>query len=225
MRKIGLIVAVEQEVMKDYLGLGELLQDSFSTTIYRYPRCEVYAVRSGPGEIFAACATQHLIDAYGAEIIFNYGIVGGCSPFVYGNALRVVESVVHYPYDISSVDDVPPGRYLEYHSEFIAPYGESQRLADQFFGNIKTTVCASGDKFIADAITKVDLFKRYGAEICDMESAGIVITCNKNKVPCVLLKSVADTANEGGPEYWEKKLESSRNCFGEMVRAIEAIGI
>ena len=64
MRKIGLIVAVEEEAMRQKYGEGYDLNDGYCTVLYQTAKSQVYALYSGAGEIFAAAATQYLIDRY-----------------------------------------------------------------------------------------------------------------------------------------------------------------
>ena len=67
--------------------------------------------------------------------------------------------------------------------------------------DLKTVICASGDKFIGDSAKKQNLHELYGADICEMEAAGIVLTCNRNQVPCMLIKTVSDGITGGAEEF------------------------
>ena len=53
-------------------------------------------------------------------------------------------------------------------------------------------VCASGDKFIADSEQKIKVHEMFDADICEMEAAGIVLTSNRNQVPCMFLRISGD---------------------------------
>ena len=46
--------------------------------------------------------------------------------------------------------------------------------------------------FVAKKEDKERLVKLYNADICEMETAGILITCKKNGIPCLMVKSVSD---------------------------------
>lgn len=63
MRKIGLIVAVEEEAMRQKYGEGYDLNDGYGTVLYQTAKSQVYALYSGAGEIFAAAATNTLSTA------------------------------------------------------------------------------------------------------------------------------------------------------------------
>ena len=46
-----------------------------------------------------------------------------------------------------------------------------------------------------------------------MEAAGIVLTCNRNKVPCLLIKTVSDSISGGAEEFFYAVDESARVCM------------
>ena len=74
-------------------------------------------------------------------------------------------------------------------------------------------ICASADKFVADPEAKRELHRKYGASICDMESAAIALTAYRAGVPALLIKTVSD-AVEGGPdEFWEACRRTASICM------------
>ena len=90
------------------------MKDKMGVTLYQTKNCQLYAVRCGAGEIYAAAATQYLIDKYKVAAVLNYGVVGGCTDALHPGEICVVVKVAHYQYDLFAVDNVPAGRYLEY---------------------------------------------------------------------------------------------------------------
>ena len=127
MRKIGLIVAVEEEAMRQKYGEGYDLNDGYGTVLYQTAKSQVYALYSGAGEIFAAAATQYLIDRYEVAAVLNYGVVGGCREDLMADEPCLVDCVVHWQYDLSDVDGVPVGRYMEYQTGGSRPMNSSWR--------------------------------------------------------------------------------------------------
>ena len=86
---------------------------------------------------------------------------------------------------------------------------------------LKEVVCASADKFVADEGKKQHLNETYGAEICEMESAGVLLTCLHAGVPCLILKAVSD--GKGGAEEFTKMVnESAREC-AKIVTEVSAV--
>lgn len=223
MKKIGLIVAVEDEALRQKYGEGYDLQDGHRTVLYQTRQCQVYALHSGAGEIFAASATQYLIDRYGVAMVLNYGVVGACTEALRVGETCIVNRVVHYQYDISAADGVRPGRYLEYAEVWIPADKELLRKATAAHPNLRLATCASEDKFVADPAEKLRLGGEFDADICDMEAAAILLTCNRNQVPCLLIKTVSDGVRGGASEYWSEKDWTARSCLDIVGQIIDEL--
>ncbi|MBQ3572248.1 MAG: 5'-methylthioadenosine/S-adenosylhomocysteine nucleosidase [Clostridia bacterium] len=198
MKKIGMIVAMSKELKSYFETLGDLIElneqayDVWKATAYDK---ELYIVKSGVGEISAAAATQYLLTKFNVDLVINFGVCGKLSSDLKLLDTVVVKSVVHYQFDTSEIDGTAPGVYMN-NSPYISA---DNRLIDQLLSldnTIKTAVCASGDLFVSRKEDKEMLIKNFGADICEMESAGILITCLKNDVPCILIKSVSDDCDD-----------------------------
>lgn len=220
MRKIGLIVAVEEDALRQKYGTGCDLHDSYGTVLYRIAKTQVYALPSGAGEIFAAAATQYLIDRYEVSVVLNYGVVGGCREDLAANETCIVEQVVHWQYDLSDVDGVPAGRYMEYPSRWIQTDATLCKVASDAFPGLRRVCCASGDKFMGKAEDKRHLNSEFGADVCDMEAAAILLTCSRNHIPCLMIKTVADSIKGGAAEYWEEKDRTATTCLDIVDKLI-----
>lgn len=194
MKKIGMIVAMNKELKEYFTKLGKV--EDLSDSAYNVWSAEVYdkqlfIVKSGVGEIAAAAATQYLITKYNVDIIINFGICGKLSSDLKILDTVIVKSVVHYQFDVSEIDNVKPGVYMN-NSPYI---NTDNRLIAQLLeldSTLKTAICASGDIFVSRREDKERLVAEYSADICEMECAGILITCIKNKKECVIIKSVSD---------------------------------
>ena len=79
MKKIGMIVAVEMDAVLQLYGAPKGKEKRGGFTVYTYENTDyvLYVLNSGAGELGAAAATQLLISVYEAELIVNFGVVGG----------------------------------------------------------------------------------------------------------------------------------------------------
>lgn len=134
--------------------------------------------------------------------------------------LKLGIKVVHYQYDLFAVDNVPAGRYLEYPDRLLPV---STAFTDLASPELHRVVCASGDKFVGDAAEKLWLHNEFGADICDMESAAILLTCDRNRVPCLIIKAVADSLSGGAAEYWREKNQTAKSCLDYAVEVIDGL--
>lgn len=225
--KIGMIVAVSDEINAMLIEMGEpidmITSDGFDIRRYSVGGNDLYVAKSGAGEIYAAAATQLLISKYGAELIVNFGICGGLTPEMSLCRTCVVEKTVHYDYDASAVDGVEQCRYLDLPDIYIPASARLVELAVSVMPELERVICASADKFVADPEKKKELHERFGASICEMESAGILLTANRCGVPALLIKAVSDSVSGGAEEFERMACESARACVRTMMAVIDSI--
>ena len=186
MRKIGLIVAVEEEAMRQKYGEG-----------------------------------YDLNDGYEVAAVLNYGVVGGCREDLMADEPCLVDCVVHWQYDLSDVDGVPVGRYMEYPDRRLQTDERLMEMASRVFPNLRHVCCASGDKYMGKSEEKLWLHREFGADVCDMESAAILLTCDRNDVPCLMVKTVADSVRGGAAEYWNEKGRAAMTCLDIVDKLID----
>ena len=210
MKNIGMVVAVEMDAVLSRYGAPSEKRRVAGFEVYTYTGADytIYALNSGAGEIAAAAATQLLISVFHADLILNFGVVGGLTEERAKARICVVESVVHYDFDTSEAGWAEPARYLDYPTAYIPASAALVERALSIEPRLKKVICASADKFVGKAERKRELHALYGAEICEMEAAGIVLTCNRSGVPCLLIKTVSDGI-EGGAEEFNAELQRS----------------
>jgi len=225
MKKIGMVVAVEiQSVLKRYM---DRLVEEQGTGLKVYSLDlgdkKLYITQSGAGEIKAAAATQKLISEFGVDMIVNYGVVGALVDELKVTHTCVVDRVVHYDFDTSAYDNCEVGRYIEYDDIYLHTTPKYVELAKEYDVSIIQATCASADKFVAEADRKRELHDRFDASICDMESAAIVLVCDMNNVPNLLIKTVSDSITGGAEEFGERLEEAADACFDIMDRIVREI--
>lgn len=210
MKRIGLLVAVEMDAVLARYGAPQETQqvDGFEVLRYENESYTVYAVNAGAGEIAAAAATQLLISVFHVDLVVNFGVVGGLTGEMAMARTVVVKSVVHYDFDVTDWQDWELGRYGQYPTPYIPTTPALVDRACAVEPSLRRVVCASADKFVGTEEKKRALHERWGADICEMEAAGIVLTCARRGVPCLLIKTVSD-AITGGAEEFNRELDRS----------------
>ncbi len=221
---IGMVVAMEKEVKPLLEGVGvetmKTRHGDFEVFGYTFEGKEVYLVQSGIGEISASAATQLLISKYGAQIILNFGVCGGLvkSKKVFDTV--IVNGVVHYDFDLSSIDDVKVGQYPGKSSPVISCDSALIEVAKKAMPNSGLEICASADKFVADEGVKRALNEQFGATVCDMECAGVLITAGLNGVPTLIVKAVSDS--EGGAEEFSACVHRAATAYvGAFIQILK----
>lgn len=221
-RRIGIIVATKKERAPFPTPFGKanntFRYGPFAVELWIKPNCEIYLTRSGYGEIAAASATQYLIDRFDVEGIINYGVVGSLTEKYQVGDIGIVQKIVHYGFDLSGSGKYPVGRYPNEPGLFLKPK-EGALTKDELkkLGRCYEFTLASADKFVEGGEAKRQLHKEYGADICDMESAGIVLVCNRNDIPCSFLKVVSDGVDEGEKEFNKNIIPASKACVEALA--------
>lgn len=220
MKKIGMVIALEEELTsflkKQTVDIKEKHVGAFKVLEFKLGNCDVTCVKSGVGEIFAAAATQYIITTVKPDAIINFGVCGSLTTDLKVEKVALVKGVVHYGFDTSEIDNVEVGRYEQFDSTVI-PCDETllkkaREVSDE---KLPEVICASADKFVADNAEKKNLRKKYGASICEMESAGVLITCKNAGVPCLIVKAVSD--GEGGAEEFNELVHTASEKYVNLI--------
>ena len=222
--KIGIFTAMEKEAasfLKD--AVEKEIVDMF--TVYHFALGKHNAVLCCPpsvGEIPASAACQMLITKYGVDCIINFGVVGALTPKSSVQSFVYVKDVIHYDMDISASDNIPIGRYRCFDD---VPVKCDETLLNKAvkFNNLPTVRCASADKFVESVEDKTALSEKFGAEICDMESAGILFACRFNNIPCLLVKCISDSLTGGFDEYRENVIAACQGFFAFAEQLINSL--
>lgn len=213
--KIGIIVATERERKAFYEVFGQptlykLGLYMFDVALWRItPDKFVYLILGGLGEIASASSTQYLIDNFGVDMVINYGVAGGLSEKHDARKVGIVKEVVHYGFDISFGSHYKVGEY-PHQGIFLKPVRDA--IPTSFTKDLDRFVCASADIIVAGGEPKRKLKREFGADICEMEAAGILITCNRNNIPCTLIKAISDGVDEDVEAFEQHVHAASKAC-------------
>ena len=214
MKRAGMIVAVEMAALQRRYGEPtETIHDGvYTVMVYPVGEYELYVLSSGVGEIAAAAGTQYLITKYNVELILNFGVVGALTEEMSEKKICIVKEVCHYPFDCTEIDDTEMGRYMEFPDRYIQTTPELVARAQEVYPDLTAVRCASGDRFVGNEKDKRYLHDEFGADICEMEAAGIILTCVRNQIPVMSIKMVSDSVHGGAEEFRETLDEASDAC-------------
>ena len=148
---------------------------------------------SGIGKVNAAMATQKAIDEGATEIV-NAGVCGGFDPSMeIGDVFEVVRAV-QYDFDLSDLNHTPVGQLDERESPYFCL---ETPVAEGRDGTVPDgAVLGTGDHF-RNGDADLPLLRSLGVSLRDMEGAAVAQVCEKNHIPCRLVKSVANVQGRG----------------------------
>ena len=214
-KRIGLSVAIELDAIFEHYKTWKELEapPGFRLFLVERDTYDIYILQAGMGEIAASSGVQYLIAKYNVSSIFNFGVVGGLTQEMKKQKICLVNRVVHYKYDCSEFMDLEVGQVEHHDSIFLVPNESMLKSAMSVMEGLSLATCCSGDKFISTIEEKQYLHDTFEGDICDMESAGIVLTCEANGVPCLLLKAVSDGLADGAAGFFAELQSASLKCL------------
>ena len=225
MMKIGIVIAIARELQafleSEYTveALSVRGREAYRTEIAGN---EVYAVKSGCGQIDAASATQLLISEFDCEVILNFGVTGALREELAVADLFVATGAVNYDYDVSPIDPVVKNQYEEFADTKI-PFDEGLiALAKQIRPDLREAVVASGEKFVELQEAKIAL-RELGCDICDMEAAAIARTAFLNGVRALSIKCISDTFDGDGSDFVANVTASAAKAFALLREILHRI--
>ena len=226
---IGMIVAMPEELAGLLAECGTPLGSKrfrgYEVLEFEIGANTVYVAGSGAGEIAAASTTQMLISMFDVDMIINFGVVGGLTPEMGLCSAVAIEKVVHYDYDVSPF--FGDGSYVpcQYPGEKSIYLNTDERLLELALASVpglKPVICASGDKFVEGSEAKRALHDKYNADICEMEAAGILITCKRCRVPALFIKAVSDGVDGGAKEFSTMINEAGSACVKALLQILNS---
>lgn len=221
---IGILVAVEFDAFYDIYKepIERYKHGSFEVLKYHIHDKDVYVCPSSAGQIRAAMAMTLLLDVYKCNTIINYGVVGALNNREV-EQLTVVESVIHYEWDTSDLDDVKKGQYEIFDDVAIKTTESLVDLAIKINPHLKKVKLASGDKFVSGFEAKSKLAKDWDSDIVDMEGAAIALACHLYQADFVMIKAVSDALTEGGAEFIDNFERASKVAVEIIYDIIKAL--
>jgi len=224
-KKIGLILAIEiGAVFELYPNWKRLPAPAgYKAYLIEKENYTLYVLQAGMGEVAASAGVQYLISKYRVSMILNFGVVGGLTNEMSKQKVCLVDKIVHYKYDCSEFLNLAVGQVDTHDSIYLKPSETLVKNALFVDGSLKTVTCCSGDKFIGTVKEKTYLHETFGGDICDMESAGIVLTCESNRIPCIMFKAISDGLSDGAAGFFAELESASLKCLKTADRIMEKI--
>lgn len=220
--KIGILAALDTELKKLFsqVKTNTIKDIGYTTYCFKLYDKEIYVIKTGVGNISSAQTCQYLITKFSVDVVINFGVCGILNDKLPCHKVLFVKNVVHYDFDLSAIENTVVGQYEEYDSYLIPIHNN---LGDQFIEKFDLVPVndASGDKFIADKAICNHLKDNFSCDICEMELAGINLTCIRNKISLISLKTGSDDASENNDYCDDIVIEKGSILFNKVLEIIK----
>ena len=215
---IGAMDVEIEEVASNMTCVKQKQLNDFKIITGKIGKYRIILSKSGIGKVNSAITTQFIIDKYKPKYIINIGIAGGLSPNIKSGDTIIGKKMVQHDFDITAFGK--PKGYIDNKMEPNKPtlFYSDKTLINKFSKekSLINGFIASGDIFVSDKKTKIDIKNEFGVDAIDMESAAIAQTAKRNNIPFIVLRTISDGLNETAKEYKQNK-QSSANKPSLMV--------
>lgn len=203
---IAIIGAMDLEIESLKEKLADLREEKTAgVTFYSGKLCgrKVVLAVCGIGKVSAAACAQAAILRYRPAAVINVGVAGTLTNDLSIGDIAVGKDAVCHDMDTTALGD--PAGYISGLGLVKIPL--SEELSARFLKicrekgiNALSGTIASGDQFICEKGKKEWISSFFGAVACEMEGQAIAQVCFMNGVPCAVLRSISDSADEGAAQ-------------------------
>ena len=230
-RVIGILSAMTLEIET----LGQQLTDKTEMTVQgiRFTTGSlkdrrVVLAHSGMGKVNAAMAATLLVEQFQPTHVLFTGIAGGLNPDLRPGDVVIGAKTAYHDYGEWTPEGFRVGRTVDPFTGKPNPLffpanpgllavAEKAALelklapvktaSGERTPRVVTGVIVTGDAFVASAAKKDALRKEFNADATEMEGAAVAQICWQRRVPCVILRSLSDSAGAKAQEnvlFFEK---------------------
>lgn len=166
----------------------------------------VVIAKTGCGKVNAAMVTVLLIDHFRPSEVIYTGVAGGINPHLRpGDVLIGTKTSQHdrgtideYGFKRFHIDELPADARLLRLAEAARKRVQLEKVEldeEEHSARIVQGVIVTGDAFIASSATRTELRKSLGADAVEMEGAAAAQVCARLGVPCLVVRSISDSAD------------------------------
>lgn len=223
---IGIIGAMEEEVV--------LIKETMvRPKIHRIGGVDFYQgilggktavlCKAGVGKVNAAYAASVLILYFRVDALIFTGVAGAASPALKVGGIVVATDCLYHDMDASAMgwklSEIPDGSISLFPchaalSETLCRAALNAGLPPVYRGRLVT-----GDQFIADTEKVQELHRIFKAFAVDMEGAAVAHVALKSKVPCAIIRSISDKADDGAGMDYSNFMHSTAQNSAALVAA------
>ena len=225
--KTGIICASENELapfLDDFQEHSVVEKAMLKIHIGKIGAHDIVLLYCGVCKVNAAIAAQIVIDDFNVDAIINAGVAGGMD-----RRLKILDTVVSTEV---AYHDVASEILTEYHpwmkSVFFAADENLLKIAKNVAERIQTKGkiyfgrMVTGEAFISDD-GRQEIMDAFNPLSVDMETGSIAHVCYANSIPFLAIRSITDTADHSGSEFFEMNCkEASRIAKDFTVEVIRS---
>ena len=222
----GILGAMELEValLREQMSVARS-ESALGTTFFFGTLCgkKVVVACCGIGKVnAAACATWMLFSA-GCTRLIHVGIAGAV-----GKGLKTLDVVLSRELCFHDQDAVmlkyfPKRRFFAGDPELLALCREACARPGVLRGALREGRIATGDRFVADRALRDAIVADCAPDCVEMEGAAIAHVAFAAGVPCLVIRTMSDCADEEAAETYDHFMEDAAQQSAHIVLAMLSV--
>ena len=227
--KIAILGAMEIEIkpflekIKNYKTIKHGHNNYY---IVNYNGNELILAYSRIGKVFSAITATIMIEKFNADIVLFTGVAGGIGDNIKVGDIILATDTVQHDVDITAFGH-PKGKIPNSEVKISTSkelLNKAIDIAKEQKINIYTGTVATGDQFISNKEVKTLIKDEFNAKAIEMEGASVNLVCYELNKPCLILRSISDTADgeacESFDEFAIKEAKRSANFILKLIDKI-----
>ena len=162
----------------------------------------VVIAKCGVGKVFSSMCATAMIIKYSPRLIVNTGVGGALNSRLACADIVIASELCQHDMDTSPIGD-PLGMISDINKVFFSAderaVGILKECADALSIPASVGIIASGDKFVADDVTRSFIINTFGADVCEMEGGALAQVAYVSKTPFAVVRAISDGANGDSP--------------------------
>ncbi len=230
--RIGVLTAIPQE-LRPFLNKKTPARLIAGKRFYQgiHPLHELWLAEGGIGKVNSALCTTLLIREFACELIVVSGTGGALDPGVHTGEVFVGKRLIQYDYG-----SLVNGRMRRFRVGSIPLGNDPQSLAFEMDSGILGMIrekmpearlgsFLTADLFLQCAKTRDRLFREFGAQVVDMESAAVAQVASLFEIPMVAIRAVSDSAANSQGNITPAMIKTaSRSACEEVCSLLDLLG-
>lgn len=241
---IGIMGAIPQEVDGIIAILQDKTAVTLGNRTYYQGvlgKQKVVVVYSRIGKVAASATASALLLRFNVNEIIFIGVAGGIAPHIEVGDVIVARDLIQYDMDVSPLrpkyeipllnktyfetNEMRSNQIIQHIEHFLSPDILSTKIAAQeldkfvikqpqvYFGTI-----ASGDQFFSTNQQKENLQQALPEVLCvEMEGAAVAQICYEYGVPCTVIRTISDKANQEASFSFESFVKQVSQVYGQEI--------
>jgi len=199
---------------------------------------KVVLAHSGVGKVNAAMTTTLLLEHFRPARVLMTGVAGGLNPDLHPGDIVIGAKIGHHDFGTLTPKGlrVGPTRnpltrirnpvYFPADENLLAAAEQAAASVTKEVERsgsariIKTGIIVTGDTFVTSTSAKLSLRQDHQADATEMEGAAVAQICWQRRVPCLVIRSISDNADEKANEEFEKFAKMSADHSALVIVAI-----